>query len=187
MKIGYARVSSRGQSLELQREKLLAAGCEKIYEEKRSGGKASNRPELAAMLDYVREGDTLAISRLDRLARSLADLCNIIEALKKKGADFIVLDQSIDTTSPTGRLTFHILGAIAEFDREIIAERRDEGIEDAQKKGVKFGRPPNLSEKQIGELREAHRAGESRQSLMERFGISKASYYRLTSGSEKGA
>lgn len=181
MKIGYARVSSRGQSLELQLDKLRAVGCEKIFEEKRSGGKASNRPELIAMLDYVREGDTLIITRLDRLARSLADLCNITATLKRKGADFAVIDQEIDTTTPTGRLIFHVLGAIAEFDREIIAERRDEGIEDAQKKGVKFGRRPSLSDDEKARLQEDHKAGIGWRELAERYGVSKATVFRTIS------
>jgi len=181
MKVGYARVSSRGQSLELQLDKLRAAGCEKIFEEKRSGGKGTKRLELAAMLDYVREGDTLVITRLDRLARSLADLCSIIATLKTKGGDFTVLDQAIDTTTPTGRLTFHILGAIAEFEREIIAERRDEGIEDALKKGVKFGRRPSLTEDDKKRLRVDHGTGVDWRELVTRYSVSKATVFRIIS------
>lgn len=179
MKIGYARVSSRGQSLDVQISKLQGAGCEKIFEESRSGGKGTSRPVLEQALEFAREGDVLYVTKLDRLARSLSDLNSITGLLSKKKADFVVLDQAIDTTTPTGRLTFSLLGAIAEFERDLIAERRDEGIAQAKGRGVKFGRPASLTDKQIEELREAHRAGEPRQSLMQRFGISKASFYRL--------
>lgn len=179
MKIGYARVSSRGQSLELQIEKLRATGCEKIWEEKRSAGQGRERPELDLALEYVRAGDALIVTKLDRLARSLSDLNSITKRLAGKGVDFVVLDQAIDTTTPTGRFTFHILGAVAEFERDLIAERRDDGIEDAKNKGVQFGRKPKLRAKEIAELQAAHRAGESRTEIMKRFGISKASFYRI--------
>jgi DNA invertase Pin-like site-specific DNA recombinase len=178
MKVGYARVSSRGQSLEVQIEKLRAAGCEKVFEEKRSGGKGTARPELAQALEYVREGDALIVTKLDRLARSLSDLSTITGTLSRKEVGFVVLDQAIDTTTPTGRLTFHLLGAIAEFERDLIAERRDEGIALAKNRGVKFGRKPKLTEKEKEALREAHRAGGTPAALMQRFGISKASFYR---------
>jgi DNA invertase Pin-like site-specific DNA recombinase len=169
MKVGYARVSSRGQSLEVQIEKLRAAGCEKVFE------------ELAQALEYVREGDALIVTKLDRLARSLSDLSTITGTLSRKEVGFVVLDQAIDTTTPTGRLTFHLLGAIAEFERDLIAERRDEGIALAKNRGVKFGRKPKLSEKEKEDLREAHRAGGTPAALMEKFGISKASFYRAVS------
>jgi DNA invertase Pin-like site-specific DNA recombinase len=178
MKVGYARVSSRGQSLELQLDKLRAIGCEKIFEEKRSGGKGTSRPELQNALEYVREGDSLYVTKLDRLARSMGDLHTIAATLSRKGVDFVVLDQAIDTTTPTGRLTFHLLGAIAEFERDLIAERRDEGIEEALKKGVKFGRRPSLTDDEKTRLREDHQAGIGWRELTERYGVSKATVFR---------
>ena len=181
MKIGYARVSSRGQSLDVQTSKLRDAGCEKIFEETRSGGKGTSRPVLQQALEFARDGDVLYVTKLDRLARSLSDLNTITGLLSKKKADFVVLDQAIDTTTPTGRLTFSLLGAIAEFERDLIAERRDEGIAQAKGRGVQFGRPPRLSEIEIEQLRAGHRAGESRALLMQRFKISKASFYRFCS------
>lgn len=178
MKVGYARVSSRGQSLELQLDKLRAVGCEKIFEEKRSGGKGTSRPELQSALEYVREGDSLYVTKLDRLARSLGDLNTISSTLSRKGVDLVVLDQAIDTTTPTGRLTFHLLGAIAEFERDLIAERRDEGIEEAKKNGVQFGRRPSLTDDEKARLRADHKAGIGWRELCERYGVSKASVYR---------
>lgn len=179
MKIGYARVSSRGQSLELQLGKLRAAGCEKIFEEKRSGGKGTSRPELQNALEYVREGDSLYVTKLDRLARSMGDLHAIAATLSRKGVDFIVIDQAIDTTTATGRLTFHLLGAIAEFERDLITERRDEGIEEALKNGVKFGRRPSLSDEDKTRLREDHQSGIGWRELSERYGVSKATVFRV--------
>lgn len=181
MKVGYARVSSLGQSLDTQIEKLTAFGCEKIFQEKRSGATREKREAVNAALEFCREGDVLVITKLDRLARSMSDLQEISKILDRNGVDFIVLDQSIDTTTPAGRLTFHLLGAVAEFERDLITERRNEGIEKAKAKGVKFGRREKLSDTQVGELRSAYGAGEKRQELMKRFDISKSTFYRLVS------
>ena len=179
MKIGYARVSSRGQSLETQVEKLTSFGCEKVFQEKRSGATRSKREALMSALDFCREGDVLVITKLDRLARSMFDLQQIVATLERKKVDFVVLDQNIDTTTPTGRLTFHLLGAVAEFERDLISERRDEGMEKAKERGVRFSRRPKLSEKEILELQAAARAGEEPHVLWERYKISKTSFYRL--------
>lgn len=179
MKVGYARVSSLGQSLDTQIEKLTAFGCEKIFQEKRSGATREKREAVNEALEYCREGDVLVITKLDRLARSMFDLQDISKTLDRKGVDFIVLDQSIDTTTPAGRLTFHLLGAVAEFERDLIAERRNEGIEKAKAKGVKFGRREKLSDSQVQDLRTAYAAGATRQELMKRFDISKSTFYRL--------
>ncbi|MEM1113739.1 MAG: recombinase family protein [Pseudomonadota bacterium] len=145
VKVGYARVSTTGQSLDAQLEALRAAGCENknIYSEKKSGTNA-DRPQLKAMLKYVRDGDTVYITKLDRLGRSLNDLSNIVEQLKAEGVDFVVLDQGIDTTTPTGKLMFGMLGAFAEFENELRRERQMVGIEAAKAKGVQFGRKQSL-------------------------------------------
>ena len=174
-------MSSLGQSLDSQIEKLSAFDCEKIFQEKRSGVTCEKREAVNAALEFCREGDVLVITKLDRLARSMSDLQDISKTLDRKGVDFIVLDQSIDTTTPAGRLTFHLLGAVAEFERDLIAERRNEGIEKAKARGVKFGRREKLSPEQVIELRELARAGEPRISLMTRFDISKSTFYRLCS------
>ena len=172
-------MSSHGQSLDTQIEKLEAFGCEKVFQEKRSGASRTKREAVNAALEYCREGDVLVITKLDRLARSMFDLQDITKTLERKGVDFIVLDQNIDTTTPTGRLTFHLLGAVAEFERDLIAERQTEGIEKAKAKGVKFGRRKKLTPEQVEELQAASRAGETRQELMKRFDISKSTFHRL--------
>src|SRR5580698_8534621 len=119
-RVGYARVSSRDQSLDVQREKL--SDCDRLYEEKHSAS-SSARPELARALEYVREGDSLVVTKIDRLARSVSHLCNIAAELERKGVALCVLDQAIDTSVATGRLLFHMLGAIAEFELAIRADR----------------------------------------------------------------
>ena len=125
-RVGYARVSSVGQSLEVQLDKLKH--CDKIYQEKKSGA-SSKRPRLKACLEYIREGDTLVVTRLDRLARSTLHLCQIAADLERKQVNLQVLDQNIDTHDATGRLLFNMLGAIAQFETEIRAERQMDGIQ----------------------------------------------------------
>ena len=186
MNIGYARVSSVGQSLDMQLEKLTAFGCEKVFQEKKSGASTRKREAVNDALEFCREGDVLVVTKLDRLARSMFDLQAIVATLERKKVDLVVLDQKIDTTTPTGRLTFHLLGAVAEFERELIAERRNDGIASALAKGVKFGRREKLTQNQVEELRDARRAGEARAALRARFGISKSTFYRLTEPSDAG-
>ena len=173
--VGYARVSSVGQSLEVQLDKLKS--CSKVYQEKRSGV-LHQRPQLQACLEYVREGDMLVVTRLDRLARSTLHLCQIAEELERKQVNLQVLDQNIDTSSATGRLLFNMLGAIGQFETELRAERQIEGIEKAKKKGVRFGRRKTLSQQQIKELQERRQQGELIKDLMRDFQLSKASIYR---------
>ncbi|WP_313249562.1 recombinase family protein [Stenotrophomonas acidaminiphila] len=178
-KVGYGRVSSQGQSLDVQLEKLAKAGCTKVYQEKRSGRQADNRPELQAALEYIREGDVLVVSRLDRIARSVIDLAKIADLLKRKGVSLQVLDQGLDTSTSEGKLMFNLLGAFAEFEADIRAERQADGIALAKQKGVKFGRKKALTEAQEERIRKM-RAEEhfSIEQLAERFGISRSSVYR---------
>lgn len=179
--IGYARVSSVGQSLDVQLGKLQH--CGKIYEEKKSGA-AGRRPRLEACIEYVREGDTLVVTRLDRLARSTLHLCQIAEELKRKGVSLQVLDQNIDTGDATGRLLFNMLGAIAQFETEIRAERQLDGIQKAKERGVHFGRQKSLTKQQTAELRQRRAEGELIKTLMKDYDLSKATIYRyLNDGS----
>lgn len=182
-KIGYARVSSTGQSLEIQIQKLMAYGCNEpdgeIFQEKKSGSNMDNRPELRSCLRHVRKGDTLIITKLDRLARSTLDLAKIADDLKSKGVDLVVLDQAIDTSTPTGKLLFSMLGAIAEFENAIRAERQADGITKAKDNGVKFGAKSKLSPKQLTEMRQKRNDGVLIKTLMADYGLSKASVYRL--------
>lgn len=173
--IGYARVSSVGQSLQVQLDKLK--NCRKIFQEKKSasGGK---RLQLAACLEYVREGDTLVVTRLDRLARSTLHLCQIADELRRKEVELQVIDQNINTADATGRLLFNMLGAINQFETEIRAERQLDGINKAKEKGVRFGAVRKLDVRQIKELREKRKSGVLIKNLMSEFKLSKASIYR---------
>jgi DNA invertase Pin-like site-specific DNA recombinase len=175
--VGYARVSSVGQSLAVQLEKLQAAGCDPIFEEKVSGLR-DTRPELRACLRDVRKGDVLMVSRLDRLARSTLHLCQIAAELERNGVALKVLDQHIDTSDATGRLLFNMLGAIGQFETEIRAERQMEGIRKAQSRGIRFGRRYRLTPVQVAQLRQARQDGLLIRQLMQRYGLSKASVYR---------
>lgn len=173
--IGYARVSSVGQSLEVQLDKLVH--CDKIFEEKKSAA-SGTRPHLETCLEYVREGDTLVVTRLDRLARSTLHLCQIADELEHKGVNLQVIDQNIDTSDATGRLLFNMLAAIAQFETEIRAERQMDGIKKAKDRGVLFGAKPKLTDAQIAELRQRRQNGELIRELMADYGISKATVYR---------
>ncbi|MEM9765301.1 MAG: recombinase family protein [Pseudomonadota bacterium] len=183
--VGYARVSSVGQSLDVQRAKL--SECDKLFEETRSGTDLHARPELKACLSYLREGDVLVVTRLDRLARSTLHLCQIAEALERKRVALRVLDQSIDTSDATGRLLFNMLGAIGQFETELRAERQMDGIARAKARGVAFGRKKRLTAGQVEDLRRARRDGALIRELMERYSLSKASVYRYLSTSETKA
>ena len=174
-KVGYARVSPVGQSLDVQLDKL--ADCDKIYQEKKSGT-SDKRPQLRECIDYVPEGDTLVVTRLDRLARSTLHLCQIAKELERKGVNLLVLDQNIDTGSATGRLLFNMLGAIGRFETEIRAERQRDGIEKAKQKGVRFGKRKALTDAQVKELQKKRKAGVLIKDLMSEYRISKVSVYR---------
>lgn len=149
MLIGYARVSTDDQRLDNQRAVLTSVGCQRIYEEKISGTKRE-RPELTKLLDNLRDGDVLITTRLDRLARSTRDLLEIAEILNARGVGLRSLAEPwIDTTSPSGKMVLTVFAGIAEFERSLIVDRTRSGRLAAQKKGVRFGRPPKLSIEQI--------------------------------------
>jgi DNA invertase Pin-like site-specific DNA recombinase len=173
--VGYARVSSVGQRLDIQVAKLQH--CDKLFQEHTSG-LADTRPRLAACLDYVREGDTLVVTRLDRLARSTWHLCQIAEILARKQVHLHVLDQSIDTSDATGRLLCNMLRAIAQFETELRAERQREGIQKAHERGTHFGRQKKLTPAQVSELRCRRAQGVLIKTLMHDYGLSKVSVYR---------
>jgi len=180
--VGYARVGSVGQSLEIQQEKLKAFGCSRIFAEKRPGTQTDSRPELQACLRFLRNGDTLVISRLDRMARSVLDLAKIADLLSKKSVALNVLDQALDTTTSEGRLMFSLLGAFAQFENDIRAERQRDGIAKAKQKGVAFGRKRALTEEQrqrIRTLREDEKFSVAQ--LAEHFNVGPATVYRALS------
>ncbi len=152
MIIGYARVSTDDQSLDGQLDALGAAGAAKIFADKITGT-ARSRPELDRLLDQLRGGDVVVVTKYDRLARSLRDLLDIVDAVQARGAGFRSLAEEIDTTTPAGRLIFHVFASIAQFERERIAERTREGLAAARKRGRVGGRPPALSPAQKDEVR----------------------------------
>ena len=185
MKIGYARVSSTGQDYQTQLDKLQAAGCEKIFHEKQSGKSADDRAQLQAALEFAREGDVFVITKLDRLARSMNDLTTITSQLQKKGVGFVVTDQQIDTTTPTGKLLFNILGSLAEIERDLINARCDEGRKAAKAKGVQFGRKPKMTDEQLDSLKADVKAGIlSMQAIADKYQIARNSVYRLAGAKE---
>ena len=177
MLIGYGRVSSSGQSLDIQHEALIAAGCEKVFEEKVSGRSTRDRDQLAHALDFVRESDTLIVTRLDRLARSVGDLHRIIERLTDKKVAFRCLSQAgVDTDSSTGRLMLSILGAVAMFENDIRTERQREGIAKAKAAGKYRGRPQSIDPNRVKQLREE---GMGPAAIAREMGIGRASVYRM--------
>ncbi|MDF2496293.1 recombinase family protein [Sphingomonas sp.] len=176
MLVGYARVSSVGQSLEVQLDSLRAAGCEKVFAEKRSGTSTDGRVELADALSFVREGDTLVVTRLDRLARSAGDLHAIVKQLAEKGCGFDCLQQpGMCTTSSTGKLLLGVLASIAEFEADIRRERQREGIERAKAAGVYKGRKPTVDVAAVRALRNQGLGGTQ---IAQKLGIGRASVYR---------
>src|SRR5262245_4036906 len=184
MLVGYARVSTQDQDLTVQRARL--AHCERLYEEKASGTEAA-RPQLQACLDFVREGDTLVITRLDRLARSTLHLCQIAEHLARKGVHLQVLEQGVNTHDATGRLLFGMLAVIAQFETELRAERQREGIAKAQAQGVHFGRQKALTPTEADTLRSERAQGDTLRVLMRRYGLGKTALYRYLQPSTEAA
>ncbi len=176
--VGYARVSSIGQNLDVQLDRLQEYGCDEIFREQ-SSGRSATRPALKECLRYVRRGGILVITRLDRLARSTLDLHRILAELQENQVGFVVLDQAIDTTTSAGKLVFGILAAVAEFEIHLRKERQAEGIARARAEGVRFGPPLKLTADQVDELRREWAAGVRIRDLMEKYGMSRASIYRL--------
>lgn len=176
--VGYARVSTQLQDTELQRVALEAAGCGKLFVEKASGAQR-DRPELLAALEYMREGDTLVVWKLDRLARSLKQLIETVEALEARGIGFQSLTEKIDTTSPGGKLVFHLFAALAEFERGLIRERTLAGLATARAQGRTGGRPPSLDEKSLLAARAMLRSPDlTVAEVAKRLGVSAATLYR---------
>jgi DNA invertase Pin-like site-specific DNA recombinase len=180
--VGYARVSSVGQSLEVQLDKL--AHCNKLFQEKASGN-LNQRPQLQACLEYVREGDTLVVTRLDRLARSTLHLCQIADILARKVVHLKVIDQNIDTSDATGRLLFNMLAAISQFENEIRTERQMEGIIKAKENGVGFGRKQQLKQTDIVSLHQKRQDGIMIKDLMREYKLSKATIYRYLQNTDQ--
>ena len=178
MLLGYARVSTEDQKLDLQHDALRAIGCDKIFDETASG--ASLRlPVREELLEYARRKDTIVVWKLDRLGRSLRDLIDVVNALGERGVGLRSLHESIDTTTPAGKLTFHVFAALSEFERDVLRERTCAGLIAARKRGVKLGRPRSLTPEQV-EMARSMMANPklSARQIAEQLGVHRATLYR---------
>lgn len=179
MLVGYARVSTGDQTLDLQKDALEKLGCEHIFTDVLSGAK-TDRPGLTQAIDYVREGDVLIVWRLDRLGRSLQHLIETVNSLEARGIGFRSVTESIDTTTPGGKLIFHVFGALAEFERSLIKERTMAGLAAARARGRVGGRPKKLSKSQVQMVKRAYQDKQTDiKTICETFGISKSTLYRI--------
>ncbi len=178
MQIGYARVSTDDQKLDLQYDALREAKCDKIFKDVASGAK-SDRQGLDHATKYLRPGDTLVVWKLDRLGRSLKHLIDVVNGLNRKGVFFRSLQENIDTASSGGKLTFHLFGALAEFERDIIRERTKAGLEAARARGRVGGRPKAMNDKQIQLARQLmSNPSNSVSDVSKTLGVSRATLYR---------
>ncbi len=178
MKLGYARVSTDQQETHLQLDALKRATCERIYQEKASGAKA-DRPELMKMLDHARKGDVVIIWKLDRLARSLRQLIDTTVLLHERGVELHSLTENINTTTPSGKLTFHLFAALAEFERDILRQRVHAGLAAARRRGHVGGRPKALTEAELKKARALLRSGEyTKVQVAKEFNVSRHTLWR---------
>src|SRR5918992_2071383 len=184
MLIGYARVSTHDQTLNLQQDALTKAGCNKIFTDTASGAKAE-RIGLEQALSYVRKGDTFVVWRLDRLGRSLPHLIATMTSLEEQGIGFKSLTENIDTTTSGGKLIFHIFGALAEFERNLIRERTQAGLVAARARGKKGGRPKALTEKQLGIALDLYEKRHPIAEICRTLKVSKATLYRAIKTGER--
>jgi DNA invertase Pin-like site-specific DNA recombinase len=174
-RIGYARVSSADQDCSIQEAALEAAGCDIVRSEKRSGTTLKGRDELDSVLTFIRKGDTLVVTRIDRLARSLGDLCRMAETLKEKGANLRALEQPVDTTTAAGKAFFGMLGVFAQFENDLRRERQMEGIAKAKARGVYKGRKPTVP---VDEIKRLASEGAGPAEIARRLRVGRSSVYR---------
>ncbi len=186
-RIGYARVSTQDQDLELQFEALERAECKRVFYDKVSGAR-DQRPGLEDAFSCLRKGDTLVVWKLDRLGRSVKGLIQLVEELKAKGVSFVSLTDSIDTTTPSGRFFFHMMAALAQMERELIAERTKAGLAIARARGRLGGRPRQMTSSKIESARKLFSAGTPPQEVAQSLGVSIPTLYRWlpASGRESG-
>ena len=178
MDIGYARVSTQDQSLDSQTDTLKKAGCEKIYTEKAGGGR-TQRKELEECLEYLRDGDILVVTKLDRLGRTVRQLIQLLETFEERGIGFKSLQENIDTTTAMGKFFFHVIAAFGELEREMIVERTNAGLEAARARGRVGGRPKKYSQDQLNLALELYNKKEKTvEQIVNMVGISKATLYR---------
>jgi len=179
MKIGYARVSTEEQNLDLQRAALDGAGCERVFEDHGISGGATQRPGLSEALETLSEGDVLVVWKLDRLGRSLSHLVGLLDELGKRGVGFASITESIDTTTAGGRLVFHMMAALSEFERSIIVERTKAGMSAAKRRGKRLGRPAKLTDEHLDHARALLASGEhTRRSVAALLGVNESTLRR---------
>jgi DNA invertase Pin-like site-specific DNA recombinase len=183
MLIGYARVSTRDQNLELQQEALVKAGCQKIFEDQVSGTRV-DRPGLSKALEMLREHDTLVVWKLDRLGRSVKQLVDLVSELHKRGIQFQSLTDAIDTGTPSGRFFFHVMASLAEMERELIIERTRAGLEVAKQLGRKGGRKPKMTGSKIESAKKLLSSGVPPKDVAKNLGVSIPTLYRWVPASE---
>lgn len=178
-RVAYLRISSAGQNLDRQREAV--GECDRVFVEKMSARSRAERPELADMLRYIRDGDEVVVASMDRLARSVVDLRNLVDEIRGEGASVTFVKENVtyrpDATDPRANLMLALLGGIAEFEREIIRERQAEGIALAKKKGKYAGRPRKLTDTQRSAIRERAGAGEAKAALAREYGVTRDTIY----------
>jgi len=177
MLIGYARISTQDQNLELQREALTKAGCHKVFEDKMSGTRPA-RPGLVQALEMLRQGDTLVVWKLDRLGRSVKQLVNLVGQLHKQGAQFKSLTDAIDTGTPSGRFFFHVMASLAQMERELTVERTRAGLEVARQLGRKGGRKPKMTLSKIESAKKLLASGVPPKEVAKNLGVSVPTLYR---------
>ena len=184
--MGYARISTADQDLALQRDALAAAGCERIFTDTITGT-SIDRPGLTKALAALSPGDTLIVWKLDRLGRSLSHLVTLIAELGERGVSFRSLSDPIDTTSASGRLVMHMMGALAEFERSLIVERTQAGLQAAKRRGVKLGRPAKLTAAQVAHAKALLAAGENGRSVARSFGVARSTLYAALNVADSSA
>lgn len=177
MNVGYCRISTSGQTLDGQVDALRAAGCERVFEEVASGSR-SDRPILEQALAYCREADVFVVQRLDRVARSMTHLISVMGLLEQRKIGFRSLSEQIDTTTPGGRLVFHVMAAMGQFELDLIRERTRTGLEAARRRGRKGGRPPVMTETKLEAARKLMMAGTPAKDVATSLGVSLPTLYR---------
>ena len=186
MKIGYSRVSTDEQSLDLQRDALTRAGCTELFEDRGASGVAFNRRGLDAALERLGPGDVLTVWKLDRLGRSLPHLIETVRQVGERGAGFASISEAIDTTTSGGKLVFHIMGALAEFERSLIVERVTAGIAAAKRRGKHIGRPKKLSRDQVSHARQVIESrAQTTSAMAELLGVDHSTLWRALRREEK--
>ena len=186
MKIGYARVSTEEQNLDLQRDALKRAGCDQIFTDTVTGAQ-QDREGLTAALALVGKGDQLVTWKFDRLGRSVLHLASLFKEIEERGGGLVSLTEGIDTTSAGGKMMFHFMGAIAEFERDLISQRTTAGMQASKRRGVKMGRPKALTEAQADLARQMIEKGESVSSVARSFGVHRSTLYQhIDKGKKKG-